>query len=134
MREYLMFRLYGPMASWGDIAVGEYRPSFAHPSKSAVMGMLAAAVGLRREEEDKIAAICRFIRLCGTGSCRRNAIARLPYNTGAAETKGCKACYTSFRAFGPQIEHHPFKSRLSLRCLLYHCNLGFRRTSSLQSC
>ncbi len=53
MREYLMFRLYGPMASWGDIAVGEYRPSFAHPSKSAVMGMLAAAVGLRREEEDK---------------------------------------------------------------------------------
>ena len=54
MREYLMFRLYGPMASWGDIAVGEYRPSFAHPSKSAVVGVLAAAVGLRREEEDKL--------------------------------------------------------------------------------
>ena len=53
MREYLTFRLYGPMASWGDIAVGEYRPSFAHPSKSAVLGILAAAVGLRREEEDK---------------------------------------------------------------------------------
>ena len=53
MREYLMFRLYGPMASWGDIAVGEYRPSFAHPSKSAVLGILAAAVGLRREEENK---------------------------------------------------------------------------------
>ncbi len=52
MRHYLLFRLYGPMASWGDIAVGEYRPSFAYPSKSAILGLLAAAVGIRREAED----------------------------------------------------------------------------------
>lgn len=52
MREYLMFRLYGPMAAWGDIAVGEYRPTFAHPSKSALLGLIAAALGLRRDEED----------------------------------------------------------------------------------
>jgi CRISPR system Cascade subunit CasD len=38
MRDYLLFRLYGPLAAWGDIAVGEYRPSFAHPSKSAIIG------------------------------------------------------------------------------------------------
>ncbi|MFQ5433142.1 MAG: type I-E CRISPR-associated protein Cas5/CasD [Nitrospinota bacterium] len=47
----MLFRLYGAMASWGDIAVGEYRPSFAHPSKSAVLGLLAAAKGVRREDE-----------------------------------------------------------------------------------
>lgn len=41
------------MASWGDIAVGSYRPSFDHPSKSAIFGLLAAALGIRREEEDK---------------------------------------------------------------------------------
>jgi len=52
MRDYLLFRLYGPLAAWGDIAVGEYRPSFAHPSKSAVMGLIAAALGLRRDQED----------------------------------------------------------------------------------
>jgi len=51
MREYLLFRLHGPMASWGDIAVGEYRPSYGHPSRSAVLGMIAAALGLRRDEE-----------------------------------------------------------------------------------
>ena len=51
MPEYLMFRLYGPLASWGDIAVGEYRPTFAHVSKSAAMGMIAAALGLSREDE-----------------------------------------------------------------------------------
>jgi CRISPR system Cascade subunit CasD len=54
MRDYLIFRLYGPLASWGDIAVGEYRPSFAHPSKSAIIGLLAAALGIRRHDEDKL--------------------------------------------------------------------------------
>lgn len=51
MTEYLLFRLYGPMAAWGDIAVGEIRPSFAHPSKSAVLGLVAGSLGIRREEE-----------------------------------------------------------------------------------
>lgn len=51
MCDYLLFRLYSPLAAWGDIAVGEYRPSFAHPSKSAVMGLIAAALGLRRDQE-----------------------------------------------------------------------------------
>jgi CRISPR system Cascade subunit CasD len=41
------------MASWGDIAVGSYRPTFDHPSKSAIFGLLAAALGIRREEEHK---------------------------------------------------------------------------------
>ncbi len=53
MREFLIFRLYGMMASWGDIAVGEFRPTFNHPSKSAVMGLIAAAMGIRRDEEER---------------------------------------------------------------------------------
>lgn len=50
--EYLLFRLYGPLASWGDIAVGELRHSFSSPTKSAVMGLVAAALGIKREEEN----------------------------------------------------------------------------------
>lgn len=53
MKEYLLFRLYGPMAAWGDIAVGEQRPSHGHPSKSAIIGLLAAALGIRRDEEER---------------------------------------------------------------------------------
>lgn len=63
MSNYLVFQLYGPLASWGDIAVGEYRPSFAHPSKSAIIGLLAAALGIRRDEEERqnsLAASCSF--------------------------------------------------------------------------
>ncbi len=54
MKEYLIFRLYGMMASWGDIAVGEYRPTYDRPSKSAVMGLIAAALGIRRDEEARL--------------------------------------------------------------------------------
>jgi len=60
--KYLLFRLYGPMSSWGDIAVGEIRPSFAHPSKSAVLGLVAGALGIRRDEEDKQ---CRLAEALG---------------------------------------------------------------------
>ena len=51
MKTYLIFQLYGPMASWGDIAVGEVRPGFLHPSKSAILGLIAAALGIDRDQE-----------------------------------------------------------------------------------
>lgn len=51
MSEYLLFRLYGPLASWGETAVGEVRPTAAWPGRSAIIGLLAAAIGIRRDEE-----------------------------------------------------------------------------------
>lgn len=50
MRDYLVFQLYGPLASWGDIAVGETRPSALYPTRSAILGLLAAALGLKRPD------------------------------------------------------------------------------------
>lgn len=55
MREYLVFQLYGPMAAWGDIAVGETRPSALTPAKSMVLGLIAAALGLKRPDTVKAA-------------------------------------------------------------------------------
>ena len=49
--DFLVFQLYGNLASWGDIAVGEHRLSQAYPSKSAMTGLIAAALGLRRDED-----------------------------------------------------------------------------------
>ncbi|MBM3359245.1 MAG: type I-E CRISPR-associated protein Cas5/CasD [Betaproteobacteria bacterium] len=49
---YLLFTPYAPLASWGDVAVGEFRPSFNYPSRSAVLGLLGAALGLDRGDED----------------------------------------------------------------------------------
>lgn len=54
MNSYLIFRLHGTLASWGDIAVGDIRPSYRYPSKSAVMGLLAAALGIKRDETERL--------------------------------------------------------------------------------
>ncbi|MCE2030074.1 type I-E CRISPR-associated protein Cas5/CasD [Sessilibacter corallicola] len=48
---YLVFRLYGPMTSWGEIAVGESRHTAVAPKKSAITGLLASALGIRRDQE-----------------------------------------------------------------------------------
>jgi CRISPR system Cascade subunit CasD len=51
MPRYLTFQLYAPLSSWGEPAVGEKRNSARHPSKSAVLGLVAAAMGYRRQDD-----------------------------------------------------------------------------------
>jgi len=51
--DYLLFRLYGPLASWGEIAVGETRNSASYPSKSAILGLVGAALGVNRSDSAK---------------------------------------------------------------------------------
>lgn len=63
MAGFLIFQLYGPMTAWGDIAVGERRPAQAQPSKSAIVGLLAAALGLTREQEEQQMALAEGISL-----------------------------------------------------------------------
>ena len=56
---YLMARLYGLMASWGEIAVGVNRHTANHPSKSAFTGLLGAALGVERYDEDAQQALAQ---------------------------------------------------------------------------
>ena len=59
--DFLAFRLYAPLSSWGDVAVGEHRPSQAYPGRSAVLGLLAAALGIRRDQDESLAAMSRAL-------------------------------------------------------------------------
>lgn len=55
--DFLAFRLYAPLASWGDVAVGEHRPSRSYPGRSAMLGLLAAALGVRRDQDERLTAL-----------------------------------------------------------------------------
>ncbi|SFU27265.1 type I-E CRISPR-associated protein Cas5/CasD [Pseudoduganella namucuonensis] len=55
--ETLVFQLYAPLASWGDMAVGEYRPTAEYPSRSALLGLLGAALGIARADEHAQATV-----------------------------------------------------------------------------
>jgi CRISPR system Cascade subunit CasD len=57
MHEHLLFTLEGPMQAWGEIAVGEIRPSAGVPTRSGVFGLLAACLGIRRDQEEALAAL-----------------------------------------------------------------------------
>ena len=55
--QHLVFQLLAPLASWGGVAVGEYRGTHDYPGESALLGLLAAALGVRRDDEAAHAAL-----------------------------------------------------------------------------
>lgn len=89
MREFLLFRLYGPLAAWGEIAVGEVRPTALSPSRSALLGLVAAALGLRRAEEEahrRLADELRFavrVRAAGLPLADYHTVQSAPRRKGA---------------------------------------------------
>lgn len=55
--EFLVLRLYGPLAAWGDVAIGEIRPILTHPTKSAMVGLLGACLGIKRDNAENLSRI-----------------------------------------------------------------------------
>lgn len=47
---FLLFTYYAPMGAMGEIAPGERRMAFSRPARSAVLGLVGAALGLRRDD------------------------------------------------------------------------------------
>lgn len=50
----LLLRLAAPLQSWGDSAKFEVRGTGREPTKSGVVGLLAAALGISREDADAL--------------------------------------------------------------------------------
>ncbi len=51
MTAFLTFALVAPVASFGAIAVGERRPTWDRPARSAVLGLVGACLGVEREDD-----------------------------------------------------------------------------------
>jgi len=62
MRTFLVFHLEGPLASWGDIASGELRPSHNAPTRSAIVGLIACCLGIERAEEEQLRELDSSLR------------------------------------------------------------------------
>ncbi|MBD9362306.1 type I-E CRISPR-associated protein Cas5/CasD [Methylomonas fluvii] len=85
--DLLLFRLYGPLASWGEIAVGESRHSANYPSKSAILGLVGAALGIERNDEEQQAGLQNgyqvAVEVFSTGQLLRDYhTAQVPDSTG----------------------------------------------------
>lgn len=64
MPSFLTFALAAPLASFGGVAVGERRASLDRPAKSAILGLVAGALGIEREENEAHTALAREL-FCG---------------------------------------------------------------------
>lgn len=86
----LLLRLAGPMQAWGTESRFDIRDSGAEPSKSGVIGLVAAALGRRREESvDDLASLRLGIRVDREGAAREDFhtvqnVARVPGKEGDA--------------------------------------------------
>jgi CRISPR system Cascade subunit CasD len=52
MPQFILFTLWAPLAAMGEVAVGERRGGFDRPARSAVLGLVAAALGIDRHHEN----------------------------------------------------------------------------------
>lgn len=95
MSQYLIFQLHGPMASWGVDAPGEVRHTHELPSRSALLGLLAAGVGIRRDDTERLNAFNRHYSLVVCAS--RNPRWARDYHTIQMPKEVRKARYFSRR-------------------------------------
>lgn len=95
MSQYLIFQLHGPMASWGVDAPGEVRHTHELPSRSALLGLLAAGVGIQRDDTERLNAFNRHYSLVVCAS--RNPRWARDYHTVQMPKEVRKARYFSRR-------------------------------------
>ena len=60
MADYLVFTLTATLAAMGELAGHERRPSLSWPGRSAILGLLAAARGVRREDAEGLEEMDRL--------------------------------------------------------------------------
>lgn len=53
MTDYLILKLEGPMQAWGGHTFEDRRPSELFPTRSGLLGLLAACLGYRRTDTEK---------------------------------------------------------------------------------
>ena len=60
MTEFVVFTLVGPMGSFGDLAGHERRGSGDWPARSAVLGLVGAALGVQRDDSKAQEVLARW--------------------------------------------------------------------------
>ena len=62
MQPYLIIRLAGPMQAWGQPTFEGSRPVAAFPTRSGLLGVLGACLGIRREDKNTLQQLADSVR------------------------------------------------------------------------
>jgi len=61
MLKYLILKLHGPMQAWGEHTFEGHRPSANFPTRSGLLGLLGACLGIGRTESEKLRSLADSI-------------------------------------------------------------------------
>lgn len=90
----LLLRLAAPLQAWGSDSKFETRKTNREPTKSGVIGLLAAALGLRRDESE---ALARLAQLRFGVRVEREGQLLVDYHI--AKTQDQKTSYVTYRHY-----------------------------------
>jgi CRISPR system Cascade subunit CasD len=62
MTDYLLLKLAGPMQFWGEPTFEGTRPTAPFPTRSGMLGLLAACLGIRRNEREALQNLADSVR------------------------------------------------------------------------
>lgn len=94
----LLLRLAAPLQSWGQDSKFETRKTNREPTKSGIIGLLAASLGIRREEPDRLKML-QSLR-CGV-RVDREGVLLVDFHAVHKEGKAAKdnASYITYRHY-----------------------------------
>ncbi len=84
MERFLILKLAGPMQAWGAHTFEDYRPVEDFPTRSGLLGLLGACLGLRRDDVAGQKALAESVRIAVRAD--RRSAADLWLATGRSET------------------------------------------------
>lgn len=62
MKPYLILRLAGPMQAWGQPTFEGTRPTARFPTRSGLLGLLGACLGIQRDDRSALQALSESVR------------------------------------------------------------------------
>lgn len=86
----ILLKFSGPLQSWGTSSLFETRYTDRYPSKSAVIGIIAASLGYRRDDDDLITALNKLefaVRIDQVGRILRDFQIATKYKKNAVEDR-----------------------------------------------
>ncbi len=63
MRDFLILKLHGPMQAWGEHTFEGSRPSANFPTRSGILGLLGACLGINRNDKGRLENLATSIGL-----------------------------------------------------------------------
>lgn len=81
MPRFLILKLDGPMQAWGTHTYEDYRPSNLFPTRSGLLGLLGACLGIERSDSESLARLAQSVEFTVRADANKSAVKLTDFHT-----------------------------------------------------